>query len=80
MNQTQLKRRLNQIADLINALDADLVEQYGEGAHLYFEAEGVIYALKPEPEEHRLRDPTLKQRQERIITDSRWCKFDCGAW
>lgn len=80
MTKRELKRRLDKIASEILELNNDLAAQYGEGAKLYFEAEGSIYAMKPEPESHMRRNTNTSDRQSLIIESSDWCGFDCGAW
>lgn len=80
MKQKDLKKALDHIADLINDLSEDLKAEFGEGANLYFEAGGNVYAMKPEPREFAHGNPSTAERQSLIIARSEGCDFDCGAW
>jgi hypothetical protein len=80
MTKAQLQKRLDAMAAEITAITEELTKQYGEGANLYFEAGGSIYAMKPEASYRYDRDATLEKRQAGVIASSQWCNFDCGAW
>jgi hypothetical protein len=81
MTKAQLQKRLDALASEINAIAGELTKQYGEGANLYFEAGGTIYALTPERRAPFNRDATPNERQARVIaSSSEYCNFDCGAW
>lgn len=73
----EIKKKLNLIAKHVNELDVMLKAEYGREAHIYFEAEGVIHAMKAG---EQARDESSLVRQSRIIESSNFCRYDCGAW
>jgi len=80
VTKAQLQKRLDKLAIEINELHEALEKEHGEGSHLYFEAGGNIYAMKPEDPSHMRRDTTVTERQSGVIALSDHCHFDCGAW
>jgi hypothetical protein len=78
ITKAQAKRRLDEIAGLINQLHVLGEISFGKGTYIYFEAEGSAYLMREEaPNDAEL---TASQRQEKIIASSKTCLFDCGAW
>ena len=77
MAMSELKKKLNRIAKLVNETDALLKAQHGKNAYLYFEAEGSVYAMAEDDERS---DTNATERQKLVLEKSRHCNFDCGAW
>ncbi|MFM0608646.1 hypothetical protein PQR05_29370 [Paraburkholderia sediminicola] len=77
MTKTQLKKRLNEIAELVNHLDDDLKAQFGEQAFVFFEADGNIHAMKGDADPDR---GSMRERQKFIVASSGQSAHAVGAW
>ncbi len=73
MGTTQIKKKLDLIAKHINDLDSLLKVEYGQQAYIYFESEGMLYAMNG-------GDDIGSSSQTHVIEKSKPCCFDCGAW
>ena len=78
MTKAVMTRRLNEIGLLINALDTDVKEQYGEKAFIFAEADGGIHVMKDDADPDK---GSLIDRQKFIVAStSGYVCLGVGAW
>lgn len=79
MTKAQIADRLEQIAIMVNWLDADLKAQYGDGASVFFEADGGIHAM--DGDDTVTNYTSASARQTHIIASCKtYSRHGVGAW
>jgi hypothetical protein len=79
MTKAQIANRLEQIALMVNRLDADLKAQYGEEANVFFEADGGIHAM--DGDDTATNRTNAGTRQKHVIAScTTYSRHGVGAW
>jgi hypothetical protein len=74
MTDKELKRKLNQLAELANELDAEAKWRYGAAGFLFYEATGCFHIMDGDC------DTTAQRITHSRVRSTTICNMGAGAW
>lgn len=80
MTDAQVQRKLNQLVQICNELDAEAKRRYGPQGNLYYESGGT-FCLMSGPSHDENNDSVINSNQHLIEFESKNpCNLGAGAW
>ncbi|WP_211831007.1 hypothetical protein [Kistimonas asteriae] len=75
MSDSEVQRKLNQLAKIANELAEEAERRYGEEGELYYEAEGRFNFMK-----HNRVDCRCRRQDGVVMVSEVHARMECGAW